>query len=149
MEKKSTKIEKDKRIRTIMEWLMKGYDSADIIDQCVASWSITPRMAYNYLKMAYEKFSRHEDRKVEHKKYYHLAVRRKLFRDLIEKEKAHGALAALAIMKEIAVLDGSYVERHDITSGGKAFHGFGFLPGESNDIETKENNASDPESETN
>lgn len=145
MEKKSTKIEKDKRIRTIMEWLMKGYDSADIIDQCVASWSISSRQAYTYLKFAYEKFSRHEDRRVEHKKYYHLAVRRKLFRELQEKEKAHGALAALAILKEIAVMDGSYVERHDITSGGKAFQGFGFLPGELTNSQT---DASDPEPET-
>lgn len=100
------KTEKQRRIRTVVEWIIQGYSTSDIIRQCSSLWGITNRMAYNYNKWAIEELKKNNDKKLEERKSIHVEMRLKLFRDLKKKETATGARAAVRIADSIARIEG-------------------------------------------
>lgn len=119
MNKKSSKIETDKRTRSVQEWMMQGHTTSDIVRQCTASWSITPRQVYKYIRKAYEAFKESAEKDLEARKQFHIHSRLKMFRDLRDKSSCKPAGVALEILKDIAKLEGLYVEKVDHTTGGK------------------------------
>lgn len=119
MSQKSTKIETDKRTRAVQEWMMQGHSSADIVRQCTAQWNITGRQAYKYIRKAYEAFRAQAENDIEARKQFHIHSRLKLFRDLQDKKACKPAGVALAILQDIAKLEGLYVEKTEVTVNDK------------------------------
>lgn len=116
---KSTKIETDKRTRGVQEWMMQGHSSSDIVRQCIAQWGITGRQAYKYIRKAYDAFREQAERDIEARRQYHIHSRLKLFRDLQDKKSSKPAGTALAILQDIAKLEGLYVEKTEIVVNDK------------------------------
>ena len=54
---KADKLEVNKRVRQIMEWMLEGYLTNDIIKSCTSKWAIDERMAYKYIKKAKKLFT--------------------------------------------------------------------------------------------
>lgn len=103
---KCSKIEFEKRVRAVQEWILLGYATIDIINQIKISWEVGDRQAYKYLKHAYEEFKESNQKSIEAKKAYHIALRKKLYRELKEKDLPTGARTALRIFDSIARIEG-------------------------------------------
>ena len=58
----------------------------------------------------------------------HIERRLKLYRELEKKSTAQGARTALRILDSIAKIDGSLVEKLDVTTGGEQVGTVLFLP---------------------
>jgi hypothetical protein len=115
MAKKSDKVEVEKRIRIIQEWLMQGQTTFDIIRQSVSSWGISERQSYRLLERAYDEFSQLKQRGTKRRLNYHIEARLKLFRDMKDKATPKGARAACMILDSMAKLEGVLIDKHEIT----------------------------------
>ncbi|MFZ4412461.1 MAG: hypothetical protein ACOYOV_05195 [Bacteroidales bacterium] len=111
----SSLIENEKRIRSVQEWLMSGQCTTDIITQCVNLYGISSRQAYTYLKKAYKEFKKISEEQIEERRSFHIEARLKLYRDLKDKNTSKSAAVAVDILKDIAKLEGLYVEKQEIT----------------------------------
>jgi hypothetical protein len=103
---KCSKVEEERRVRAVQEWILLGYATADIIRQVQNSYGINERMAYKYYKKAFELWNEENRVSMEHKKAYHLAFRRSLIKNLKDKSTPKGAKAALNIADSMAKIDG-------------------------------------------
>lgn len=112
----SDKTESERRVRIVQEWILLGYSTSDIVAQLTITYNIGKRQAYNYYNKAFTEFQEGNKQSIEAKKAYHLALRRKLLKDLKEKETPTGARAALRIADSMARMDGL------ITSANNNFH---------------------------
>jgi hypothetical protein len=119
MSKKSSNIELDKRIRAVQEWMMQGYTSADIARQIMSKYDLKVRMAYKYIRKAYEVFKEQSVKDLEADRQFHIQARMKLFRELQDKTSCKPAGVALAILQDIAKLEGHYVEKSEILVNDK------------------------------
>ena len=112
---KADKIEILKRLRTVQEWMMQGQNTTDIIRQCVSQWGISERQAYRIIEKGYDDFYLINKRHTKRKLYYHVEARRKLFRDLKDKNTPKGARTANLILDSMAKLEGVFIEKHEVT----------------------------------
>lgn len=119
MSVKSSKIEMDKRIRMVQEWMMQGHSTADIVRNITSKWDVTERQAFKYIHRAYVSFREVSEKNIENRRHYHLNTRLKLYRDLKGKEFPEGSKAALSILQDIAKLEGLYVEKTEIVFNEK------------------------------
>lgn len=119
MRKKSDNIEKDKRIRQVMEWILAGHLSSDIVNTCVQQWGITQRQAYKYIRESRARFRALTEDDEKNRLAFHITARMKLFKDLIDKKQPDGASVALSILKDIAKIEGLYITKVDHTTKGK------------------------------
>lgn len=113
----------ERRVRQVIEWVLSGYTTPDIIKQCGSSWQLGERAAYKYLKKAKAQISTLPDESLKEKQALHIERRLKLFRDLEKKATAQGARTALRILDSIAKIDGSLIEKVDVTTGGEQITG--------------------------
>lgn len=111
--KKSDKVETERRARIVQEWILKGYSTTDIITQLQNTYNIKRRQAYAYYEKAFELFQETNKQTIEHKKAYHLALRRKLLKDLKEIDTPTGARAALRIADSMARIEGIAVNNQN------------------------------------
>lgn len=119
---KADKLEVNKRVRQIMEWMLEGYLTNDIIKSCTSKWAIDERMAYKYIKKAKKLFIEITAGELKERLAFHIASRMKIFTGIKDKEKPGGARAALDVLKDIADLEGYYQQKVDITTQGNAIH---------------------------
>jgi|GEM_PF-1776484 len=105
---KTSKIELQKRIRIVQEWILQDYVTTDIITECVKKWDITDRQAYRYLWAANRFFEERDKLTAERKKAYYIARKKKLLRDMNPEEKktAAGVAAVNRVLDSMAKLDG-------------------------------------------
>lgn len=108
---KADKIESDARVRQIMEWILAGNLSTDIISSCRKKWGIAERQAYKYLGFAREEIKTVQLKEFEDRRAFHLAARMKLFRNVEGKTDAYNASVSLQILQDMAKLDGVYPEK--------------------------------------
>lgn len=111
------KLEKIKRIRLVQEYLILGKNPKDIIAQISKSWDITPRMAAFYVSRAFEDFKTLSGKDIESLRGYHVSARMKLLDWAMESDKRKPF--ALDVLQDMAKLQGLYVHKTDITSGGE------------------------------
>ena len=120
---KPDKIEFAKRIRSVQEWLMSGVSTTDIITQCKNKWELSERQAYRYVKKAYEEFRKMSEEDIENRRSFHIEARLKLYRDLKDKNVNKSAAVAIDILRDIAKLEGLYIEKSEISiEGEKKIH---------------------------
>lgn len=112
------KTKKQQRIRSVVEWIIQGYSTSDIIRQCVSLWSITERQAYNYNKWAIAEIKANNEAELSARKSIHIEMRLKLYRDLQRKETTSGARAAVRIADSIARIEGLVGTRDNANNSG-------------------------------
>ena len=127
--KRTDKIELDKRVRSVQEWMMSGNSTSDIITQCMNKWDITERQSYTYISKAYKAFLKISEDTIEERRSFHIETRLKLFRDLRDKNINKSAAVAIDILRDIAKLEGLYVEKSevDLTSKGEKITGINYI----------------------
>lgn len=108
MPDKIDKIEKDKRIRIVMEWILEDWPSNDIVAQIVSKWGLSERHAKRYIAEARAAWTKNEDQKVEHQRKLKIESLKKLKRSLKDQHKGTplGIRAILAVEREIIKLQG-------------------------------------------
>lgn len=104
----SDKLELQKRIRHVQEWILMDYVTGDIITQCVAKWNVSDRQAYRYLWAANRFFEERDKLSLEKKRSYYLARKKKLLRDMNPEEKktSPGVIAVNRVLDSMAKLEG-------------------------------------------
>lgn len=123
-EKKSTSIEKEKRIFTIQGWIIDGVQDYLILKQAQNQWGIGLRQARNYLKSAYENWKQDEDVTTDLKREAKIAELKQIKRSLKEEYKGtpQGIRAIMAVEKEIIRLEGYVVKKVDVTTNGESLN---------------------------
>lgn len=108
MPDKVDKIEKQKRIRMVMEWIIDGYPYQDIVTQIVNKWGIKERMAKRYIAEAREEWTKYPEENLIKKRRLLIERLNKLRRSLAEKHKGtpEGINAVLRIDALISKLEG-------------------------------------------
>jgi hypothetical protein len=108
MKNKIDKVEKSKRIRAVMEWILEGWPSRDIINQVMAKWEIEERQAKRYLADAREEWNVDDKQVLDHKRRQKIASLQRLKRTLKEEYKGtpRGIEAQLKVEREIIGLEG-------------------------------------------
>lgn len=119
---RASQAELDQRIRAVQEWILLGHAHTDIINSCMSTWQITDRQAKNYYRDAYKQIRETTKADLNDRIAFHIAARQMLFRGLKDKTSPTGARAAIEILKDIAAIEGLYVNRTDLTSGGHQIH---------------------------
>lgn len=107
------KIEKERRIRVVQEWLLSDATHADIITQGAGKWGTSARQMQRYIADAYEGFKKMTDGLVAHRLHYHIQRRMKLLRDLEKKNQASSVNVSLSILDSMAKLEGIMVSKHE------------------------------------
>jgi hypothetical protein len=117
--KRADKVTFNMRVRTVMEWILQGFMTKDIIAQCLSKWGVDERMSYKYIKAGFKEFAKLSDKEIIEQKALHVAARWKLFNELVGKNTPAGASVGLSILDRIAKIEGVLVDRVDLTSKGK------------------------------
>jgi hypothetical protein len=119
---KSDKLEKEKRIRIVQEWILQDFITTDIVNQCVNKWGVSDRQAMRYLSSANEAFAKITEKKLESRLNYHIQRRNKLLRDLDpgDRKTPAGINCQLNILQDIAKLEKLYTLKveHSGQNGG-------------------------------
>ena len=116
---RADKITKEKRVRQVMEWILQGFMTKDIIAQCSTKWEIDERMVYKYLREAKKLFAEVRKGEIEERIDFYLSAKLKLFNELKEKNTPKGAAVANDILDSMARLEGAITDKLDVTSKGK------------------------------
>ncbi len=105
---KIDKIEFDKRIRIVQEWIIDDWRPVDIIKQIELKWGLQDRQAKKYISLARSQFNEDEDTRVEQKRRFKVDSLRKLKRSLKDQFKGTpaGIRAIMAVEKQIIKLEG-------------------------------------------
>ena len=106
----TAKLEKERRVRIVQEWILQDFLTSDIVNQCVAKWGICERQAMRYIADANKAFEKITEKRLEKRLNYHIQRRNKLLRDLDPqvKNSAAGIGVQLNILQDIAKLEKLY-----------------------------------------
>jgi len=117
------RLELIKRQKQIVDWILIGWSTRMITDECIKLWGVGERTCYNYIKKALAMLEDKEEPGLKIKQRVHTERRLKLLRDLKDKDTPSGARTALRILDSIAKIDGSLIEKVDVTSAGEQITG--------------------------
>lgn len=98
--------EKERRILSVKEWLLVGYDTSSIVGQGKLLWKVGERQVYRYIEDAYDQFEKELKKTYLQTKAKHIESRKRLVRNLKGQESPKGARAALSIWDSIARIEG-------------------------------------------
>lgn len=118
---KSTKIEKERRIKTVLSWILADALEHEIVEQCNLDFAVQERMARYYIKEARIRLREIESETIEDAIDMAVASRKKLIRSIGKqyKDTPQGVRTILKIHDSISKLKGHFVKHVDVTSGGK------------------------------
>ena len=119
---RATNIEKERRVRTVLSWILNDALTHEIIEQCSLMFDVKARMANYYIKEARKRIREIEDKDIEEEIDIAVAQRKKLIRALDKKFKStpEGLKAQLSVYDSISKLKGHWVQKVDVTSKGQA-----------------------------
>lgn len=102
-----SKLEYEKRIRIVQEWILEDFPVGDIKSNMDAKWGISERQAQRYIKEARKRWVADEDILIAHKRKLRVLKLQKLSRSLKDHYKGtpEGIKALLAVEKEIISLE--------------------------------------------
>ncbi len=115
---RADKLTKDTRVRAVMEWILQGYMTRDIITQCFNKWQIDERMAYKYIKECKSILAAARKGELSERIDFYLAAKMKLYNEMKDKATPKGAAVANDILDSMATLEGIVTNKIDITSKG-------------------------------
>jgi hypothetical protein len=107
---KADKVEFEKRVRIVQEWILEDQAYADMVTAIMQKWGLEERQAKKYIKLAREKWVDQEQVVVDHKRRLRIESLKKLKRSLKDTYKGtpNGIDTLLKIDKEISKLEGIY-----------------------------------------
>lgn len=107
---KIDKVEFEKRIRIVQEWILEDQAYTDMVVAIMQKWSLEDRQAKKYIKLARDKWVDQEQVVVDQKRRLRIEGLKKLKRSLkdLYKGTPSGIDALLKIDKEISKLEGIY-----------------------------------------
>ena len=114
---KLDKIEYEKRIRIVQEWILEDWPYGDIVQQIILKWGIEERQAKRYVAEARNRWVKDESILIGNKRKLKILSLKKLKRSLRENFKGtpEGIRAIMAVEKEIITLEGIRpAEKHEI-----------------------------------
>lgn len=119
---KSSKIEKERRIKFVLAWILDDALEHEIIDQCKVDFNVQERMARYYIKEARIRLREIESDDLAQGIDMAVAKRKKLIRALGKqfKDTPQGVRTILKIEDSISKLKGHFVKHVDVTSMGEA-----------------------------
>ncbi len=120
-DKRVSKIEKDRRVRMVLSWILADALTHEIIEQCKLEFDVADRMAHYYIKEARKKIYEIQEKDIEREIDLAVAQRKKLLRQLDKKYKGtpEGMRAQLNVYDSISKLKGHWVNKVDVTTKGK------------------------------
>lgn len=103
-----TKVEKERRILKVREWIIESRTDVWIISKIKGDWGLSRRMAQNYLTNAYTEFKQDQDIIIENKRAAKIAELKEALRKLDTqfKRTPSGLNAIARIQKLIIRLEG-------------------------------------------
>lgn len=119
------KIEYEKRIRVVQEWILEDWPSSDIVSNIGMKWGVEVRQAKRYVAEARKRWVAEEDVILNQKRRLKAESLKKLKRSLKENFKGtpEGIRAILAVEKELIALEGLAIpikiEQSQIGADGK------------------------------
>lgn len=104
---KFDKIEYEKRIRLVQEWLIQDWPTCDIITQINAKWNIAERQAKRYIADARGRWQKEEQEVLDQKRQRKIKKLQVLARSLKDEYKGTpgGIRAVMVVEKEIISLE--------------------------------------------
>jgi hypothetical protein len=107
---KIDKVEFEKRIRIVQEWILEEQPYTDMVTAIKLKWSLEERQAKKYIRQARERWVDQEQVIVDQKRRLRIEGLKKLKRSIKEPFKGtpRGMEALLKIDKEISKLEGIY-----------------------------------------
>lgn len=104
---KLSKIEFQKIIRAVMEWMIDDYSTPDIISQAMIKWNLTEKEANNLLVKVRQEWSKNEKENNNEKRLRKIESLKKLKRGMTTADRStpHGILALLSVEKELYRLE--------------------------------------------
>lgn len=102
------KIEYEKRLRVVQEWIIDDWPYTDIVTQVKQKWGIQERQAKKYISEARKLWSQQEDAVTDQKRRLKVIGLKKLKRSLKEQYKGTpaGIRAIMSVEKELIKLEG-------------------------------------------
>ena len=114
---RSSKVEMERRLATIREWILADYTYTDIISSAVIRFEVCERQAERYYSKAFQSFKSDNQQTVEHQKAYYKAKKLKLIRDMYPEAKKtpRGVTAINKILDSMAKLDGIMIDKVEVS----------------------------------
>lgn len=125
------KSEKARRVETIAHYLVQGYSHSDIIRNCRPTWGVTKRTVESYIHDAHRFLVDNIVKRLEDRYAFHQTARLALYRENLKQrakvEKSDMPMAdktlalarldknIMALLRDMARIDGLYIERVEIT----------------------------------
>ena len=105
---KFDKIEFEKRIRIVQEWIIEDWQSVDIIAQIISKWGVEERQSKRYISEARKRWSKEEQEHVDAKRRRKILKLQRLARSLKDPYKGTpaGLRSIIIVEKEIIKLEG-------------------------------------------
>ena len=103
MPDKSSHIETDKRIRSVVEWILDDWSSTDIINNIILKWQVSDRQAKRYISDARKRYILNDAETIDVKRRQKIATLKNLKRSLKTEFKGTpgGIRSILVVEKEI------------------------------------------------
>jgi hypothetical protein len=107
---KIDKVEFEKRIRIVQEWILEDQAYTDMVNAIMAKWQLEERQAKKYIKQARERWVDQEQVIIDQKRRLRIEGLKKLKRSIkdLYKGTPRGMEALLKIDREISKLEGIY-----------------------------------------
>jgi hypothetical protein len=107
---KVDKVEFEKRIRIVQEWILEDQAYTDIVSAIMSKWGLEERQAKKYIAQARERWVNQEQIVVDQKRRLRIEGLKRLKRSIKEAYKGtpRGVEVMLKIDKEISKLEGIY-----------------------------------------
>lgn len=119
MRDRANHIEVYERVQAVMKYILEGYTSQQIVDQCKLVFAVEERQARTYISKAYQEFKKVRRKNMDERISFYIAIKLKLYNKLKDKETPAGAAVALDIVESMEKIDGVAVQKIDLTSKGK------------------------------
>lgn len=109
-ETKIDKVELEKRIRIVQEWIIDDWHYGDIVTNIQTKWGISIAQAKRYVKTARDRWADSEQEIIDHKRRRKIETLKKLKRKLDQRYAGTpgGIRAILMVEREIAKLENLY-----------------------------------------
>ncbi|MBA7551898.1 hypothetical protein ES705_44449 [subsurface metagenome] len=135
-EKEAGKQQMEERVLEISRQLLRGYSNKKICQMMSVEWEVSIRQINRYISKAYTMWRKEYKRRLRAGLNYHMAMRMKLYEEAykgntikitkitkgkmvtIEKTEDQDFRLCLEIAKDIAKLEGLYIERQEVGPPG-------------------------------
>lgn len=118
---RSSKLETEKRVFTIQEWIINGVPDYLILKNIEQQYLVCRKQSKNLLKKAYTIWHEDQEATIDQKRALRIAELKQIARSMSESDKKtpKGISSLMSVHKEINKLEGLYPARTHVIQGDK------------------------------